>query len=142
MSESRGECFWVKKKNVPLKKIVDVLQIIFGWYGKKYEFLGRKYFLTQNFWKNVQAIIFTIFYFVVANILTNILDKTYFFPCMFDVYFKISEKDKSSFPFTYKFSTSFYLMNETFLTCCFNCQELIIKNHKSQVTCFIRFKLI
>ena len=50
-----------KEKNALHKKIFDVSQSVFNWYSKKYEFFGRKYFLTQNFWKTVQGIIFTIF---------------------------------------------------------------------------------
>ena len=38
-----------KEKNALHKKIFDVSQSVFNWYGKKYEFFGRKYFLTQNF---------------------------------------------------------------------------------------------
>ena len=70
---------------------------------------------------------------------TNTFEEIYFYPHLFEVYFNIPEKNKATFLFSYRFDSLFYRVNEVLLSCCFDCHDIVVKNHIGHVTCFIRY---
>ena len=92
-----------EEKNAFHKKISNVLQSIFNWPGKSTNFWVKNTFLIQNC---------IIFYFLVINILTNIIDEIYLCPHTFlalsSAFLNIPKKDTSNFSFNYEFDGVLY----------------------------------
>lgn len=70
---------------------------------------------------------------------TNTFKEIYFCPHTFEVYFDIPDKDKGASLCNHRFASLFYQVKEVLLTCCFDCHELVVNEHKSQITRFIRY---
>ena len=69
---------------------------------------------------------------------TDSIEEIFFCPHTFEVFSRIPHKDRGTF-FSDKFDTVFYLAIKTLLSCRFDCYELVVKNYRSMIACFIRY---
>ena len=67
------------------------------------------------------------------------IEEIYFHPHTFYAFVNIPDKNRSSFLFNYRFGSLFYRVNQLLLTCCFDFHEFVVKKHRVQATCFIRY---
>ena len=134
LSERRDKGCWVKKKMHSIKKYPTFCKVFLIGPVESTNFWVKNTFLIQNC---------IIFYFLVINILTNIIDEIYLCPHTFlglsPAFLNIPKKDTSNFSFNYKFDSVLCQINQMLLTSCFDCHKLLVKKHRSIVTCFIRY---
>ena len=69
----------------------------------------------------------------------NTIEEIYFYLQTLDVFLNILEEDWVNFSFDFKFDNILHRDNEILLSCCFTCYKSVVKNHQSQVGCFIRY---
>ena len=88
----------LKKKNKHFKRrFVNLPGAFFSGSVTKTNLLANSIFFILGSWKNVQTIIFVIFWFQVINMSTNIFHVIYFCQHTFEGYFKLPAKDKKIF---------------------------------------------
>ena len=67
------------------------------------------------------------------------IDEIYFLHIPLNFFLNLTECDKNFFCFVYSFKSTYSRGNRTVLSCCFECQDLIVNKYNSQVPCFQRY---
>ena len=67
------------------------------------------------------------------------IEEIYFCPHTLECFFRLTERDKEVFNYIYPFQVVYCRVNQTVLTVCFDCQELVVKDYNSQASCFQKY---
>lgn len=57
-----------------------------------------------------------------------------YYPYTLEFLLRLTERDKKTFDFIYPFKSAYCRVNQTVLTACCDCQDLVVENFNSQAS--------
>ena len=136
--KKRGRLLYEEKEAFH-SRIFEIVTSVFNWYCKRHAQLDKKHFLDLKLIKECSGYHFHYLLISRDRYTNEKYWRDLFLSSHPRVFLRLTERDKKVFNFIYPFQTVYCRVNQTVLTVCFDCQNLVVKDCNSQASCFQRY---